>query len=496
MEWWLDRMPHGEAAPRARPPSSYQRQQPRRSPAAEAAPDPETTDRVMLLRPRKSRIYFLRKFFDYPIQLSADTVRKLGLVRMARIGLSYLRAMAFPFRPPKNLEEFFINRFGRELYRTFFKSYTEKVWGERARRSAPSGAPSGSRACRSSARCGISLRKLFRRGARRRPERHRDLADRAVPLSEARAGADVGDGGRRGRGPRRQDRPSPARRSRSTSKGTASRRSTPSIPAPAPSRPTAATTSSRPCPSATWWPRWLPPCPPTCARSAEGLVYRDFITVGLLLSELKVRDDAAGPSGSSATTGSTSRSPTSGSGDCRSSTTGARTWWPTARRSGSGWNTSATRRTTCGRWPTQDLIALAAEELARIGIIEPLGRAGRHGDPHAEDLSGLLRHLRPLRRDSRSTSTGFANLFLVGRNGMHRYNNQDHSMLTAMVAVDNILAGRTRQGEHLGREHRAGLPRGEAGDVSVSQSPRTGSGGSWSRSGGRDSDRAPSAPPL
>src|SRR6266481_7524023 len=86
-------------------------------------------DRVMLLRPRKSRIYFLRKFFDYPIQLSKDTLVKLGLVRTFKIGISYMRRAAFPIRNVKNLEQFFINRFGSELYKTFFKSYTEKVWG-------------------------------------------------------------------------------------------------------------------------------------------------------------------------------------------------------------------------------------------------------------------------------------------------------------------------------------------------------------------------------
>ena len=109
---------------------SYQRKS-RDVAAAGQGPDPEKCDQVMLLRPRKSRIYFLRRFFDYPITLSLDTIKKLGLLRMMKIGFSYLRAVLFPFRPEKNLEEFFINRFGRELYRTFFKSYTEKVWGER-----------------------------------------------------------------------------------------------------------------------------------------------------------------------------------------------------------------------------------------------------------------------------------------------------------------------------------------------------------------------------
>src|SRR5208283_2743418 len=64
----------------------------RRGVTAGQGPDPEKCDQVMLLRSRKSRIYFLRKFFDYPITLSLDTIRKLGLPRMVKIGLSYLRA--------------------------------------------------------------------------------------------------------------------------------------------------------------------------------------------------------------------------------------------------------------------------------------------------------------------------------------------------------------------------------------------------------------------
>ncbi len=91
--------------------------------------DPDSTDLVMLVRSRKSRIYFLRRFFDYPIRLTLDTLSKLGLPRTVRIGFSYLRSMLAPIRPERSLEDFFINRFGRELYKTFFRDYTEKVWG-------------------------------------------------------------------------------------------------------------------------------------------------------------------------------------------------------------------------------------------------------------------------------------------------------------------------------------------------------------------------------
>jgi protoporphyrinogen oxidase len=93
------------------------------------APDPEQTDRVMLVRRRLSRILFLRKFFDYPITLSVKTLTNLGLQRVVRILASYLRIRLAPIRPERTLEDFFINRFGRELYATFFRDYTEKVWG-------------------------------------------------------------------------------------------------------------------------------------------------------------------------------------------------------------------------------------------------------------------------------------------------------------------------------------------------------------------------------
>jgi len=93
------------------------------------APNPEKTDRVMLKRPRLSRIYYLKTFFNYPVSLNMDTIKGLGLWRMFKIGCSYMYALAFPIKNEKSLEDFMINRFGRELYRTFFKDYTEKLWG-------------------------------------------------------------------------------------------------------------------------------------------------------------------------------------------------------------------------------------------------------------------------------------------------------------------------------------------------------------------------------
>lgn len=89
----------------------------------------ENADNVMLIRQRLSRIYFLEKFFNYPLRLTFQTLKNLGIVRLFKIGVTYFIAKIAPRKPEITLEDFYINRFGKELYITFFKDYTEKVWG-------------------------------------------------------------------------------------------------------------------------------------------------------------------------------------------------------------------------------------------------------------------------------------------------------------------------------------------------------------------------------
>src|SRR6202453_2195370 len=127
MRWWLDMMPV-EAGASQEGQLTYHGMQ-RDLPQPTSGPDAKTEDLVMLVRQRKSRIYFLRRFFDYPISLTAATFRNLGLARTFRCGVSYMRSALLPQREEKSLEDFIINRFGKQLYLTFFKSYTEKVWG-------------------------------------------------------------------------------------------------------------------------------------------------------------------------------------------------------------------------------------------------------------------------------------------------------------------------------------------------------------------------------
>ena len=91
--------------------------------------DERNLDNVMLVRPRLSRIYYLRKFFDYPVSLNFNTIKGLGFWHMTKIAFSYFKAKLCPIKPEKTAEDFLINTFGSVLYETFFKNYTEKLWG-------------------------------------------------------------------------------------------------------------------------------------------------------------------------------------------------------------------------------------------------------------------------------------------------------------------------------------------------------------------------------
>lgn len=100
----------------------------REKPLVVGGPNPNEEDNVMLIRTRVSRIYYLKKFFDYPISMKMETFTNMGFVRTMKAGFSYLKSM-FVKREEKSLEDFYINRFGKVLYSMFFEKYTEKLWG-------------------------------------------------------------------------------------------------------------------------------------------------------------------------------------------------------------------------------------------------------------------------------------------------------------------------------------------------------------------------------
>ncbi len=122
LDWW------DEIMPKQGSPAMDDRLLGRDVKLTPGGPDPDQVDRVMLTRNRVSRIYYRKKFFDYPVKMNWNTIKNMGFLTTANAGFSYI-ASAVHKLPEDSLENFYINRFGRKLYSMFFESYTEKLWG-------------------------------------------------------------------------------------------------------------------------------------------------------------------------------------------------------------------------------------------------------------------------------------------------------------------------------------------------------------------------------
>ena len=138
MDWWKDLMPiQGKDA-------FDDKRLGRKKPLSADGPDPEKEDVVMLVRDRVSRIYYRKHFFDYPVTMSASTIKNMGFFTTMAAGFSYLKACMFK-KKETSLENFYINRFGKKLYSMFFEGYTEKLWGRHPREISAESSSSGTR---------------------------------------------------------------------------------------------------------------------------------------------------------------------------------------------------------------------------------------------------------------------------------------------------------------------------------------------------------------
>ncbi len=129
-EWWNHMLPMQGA------PSWDDIALERKIPLADKGPNPEKEDRVMLHRNRVSRIFFKQKFFDYPISFKFETFKNMGFITTIQVGFSYLATLVHK-RKENSLEDFYINRFGKKLYSMFFENYTENLWGRNPGEIAP-----------------------------------------------------------------------------------------------------------------------------------------------------------------------------------------------------------------------------------------------------------------------------------------------------------------------------------------------------------------------
>src|SRR5271165_1521451 len=433
MDWWTDLLPIAPTNGSGEQTIQYQNRQ-RSITATEGAAN---SDLVMLVRPRKSRIYFLRGFFDYPLALNGKTLGQLGLWRTFKIGLSYVRARIFPRRQERTLEDFLINRFGRELYSTFFKSYTEKVWGVPCDHiSAEWGAQ---RIKGLSLRTAIShfLRQTFGRSGRG------DIAQKGTDTSliekflypkygpgqlwEYVAALVTEKGGEVRRG-WRADKLHVEGKSIISVEAVRANGERETIPADYvfSTMPVRDLVHSMDVP------------PPAEIREiAEGLVYRDFITVGLLVDKLAVTE----PDGSLLKdTWIYIQEPDVLVGRLQIFNNWSPYMVADASKVWIGLEYFCYESDRLWTMPDAEIASFAIAEVEKIGIL----RASDVVDSHVVRVPKTYpAYFGTYDRfdDVVKYMERFENLFLVGRNGMHKYNNQDHSMLTAMTAVDNILAG-------------------------------------------------------
>jgi len=405
-------------------------------------------DEDFLLRPRMSRIFYKGKYYDYPLK-ATNALRNLGLLEAMLCGFSYLWARIRPPKDQANYEGWLVARFGWRLYRTFFKTYTEKVWGvpvsempadwaaQRVKNLDLGKAVLNALRPRSNQTEITSLIEEFqypKYGPGMMWERCRDLVVEGggrVLMETAVTGVHVVDGAARSVTVRHRDG--------STDELAASQ-----------------VISSMPMHDLV---AALGPAPPEeVARAGRDLHYRDFLTVALVVPEADGFPDNW--IYIHATDVKVGRIQNFGS------------WSPFMVKEG---------RTCLGLeyfvfegdelWSSTDeeLIARGTRELATLGLVRPeaveagyvvrVPKAYPYYDfEYRGNVETICKYL----------DTSAPNVHPVGRNGMHKYNNQDHSMYTAMLTVENILGARhdiwaVNVEEEYHEAHADGAPTGGAG---------------------------------
>jgi protoporphyrinogen oxidase len=441
MNWWMDVMPP-EAADGAPQRISYQNQH-RPLNAQSEAPDATKTDRVMLIRPRKSRIYFLRRFFDYPIKLTVDTLTKLGAMRTMKIGISYMLSMAHQIKPEQNLEQFLINRFGKELYLTFFKSYTEKVWGVACDQIS---AEWGAQRIK-----GLSIKTAILHFFKRKNSGASNKSDISQKKTETSL-IEKFMYPKYGPGQLWEYVAETVQKQGGTVlKGWVVDRIFSDGPKITAVEALHQVTGERRTFECDYFFSTMPvkeliqsmrtEVPANVREVSGGLIYRDFITVGLLLNRLLINEDS--PTGATLLKDNWIyiQEPDVLVGRMQIFNNWSPYMVADPRTVWIGLEYFCYDTDDLWKKSEADMIALAVEEMQKIGILskaDVLDATVIHVPKTYPAYFGIYDRF----NEVREYVDGFENLFLVGRNGMHKYNNQDHSMLTAMTAVDNIIEGR------------------------------------------------------
>jgi len=367
--------------------------------------------------PRLSRIHYRGKYFHYPLR-ARNVLSSLGVFESARCVLSYLWAQLFPSKVEENFEQWVSNRFGKRLYRIFFKTYTEKVWGIpcteiraewAAQRIQNLSLAQAILNAASVQRRSTAIKSLIdefrypRLGPGQMWERTRDrLAEKGtvvlhrhlVTAIEVRAGRVVAVRAKTPQGEARIEADH--------------------------------VISSMPV-------RELvraidPPVPASVRGSGEGLRYRDFLVVALILEGDNLFPD----------NWIYIHTPGVQVGRVQNFNNWSRAMVPVPGRTCLGFEYFCFEGDGLWTSPDSKLIELAKKELGILGLADPElvvdGSVVRMEKAYPIYDGAYRAHLDLVREHV----DAIGNLHLVGRNGLHKYNNQDHSMLTAMMAVENM----------------------------------------------------------
>ena len=403
-------------------------------------PDPEKEDRVMLNRNRVSRILFNSKFFDYPISLKPETFMNMGLLTTIQVGFSYMFSVVHK-RPERSLEDFYINRFGKKLYSMFFEHYTENLWGRHPRDIDPSW---GAQRVKGLSIIAI-IKDIFSKMLPGKNNRHVEtslIESFSYPklgpgeLWDVTAKEIESMGGHIIREARalevRTDTDEKAVRSVTYEKDGEKK----TIDADY-------LVSSMPIKDLV---AGMNDVPRGIAEVAADLPYRDYITLGMLVPKINLKNETRIRTVSDIVPDNWvyvhERSVKLGRFQIYNN------WSPYLVKDLKntvwlGLEYFANEGDKLWSLTDEQFTRFAISEVVKMGIIDS---ADQVLDSHVERVKKAY----PAYFDSYdridevvSYLNGFTNLFCVGRNGQHRYNNIDHSMMTSFLTVDNILAGKT-----------------------------------------------------
>jgi protoporphyrinogen oxidase len=437
MNWWqnilpvaADELADGEAVS-----LGYQGQ---RADFSANRPSPAQGMQTMIVRSRLSRIYYRRRFFDYPLKLSWNTLKNLGPAYVAAIGASYAAARVWPRRPEQTLEDFFYNRFGNQLYRTFFKDYTEKVWGVPCSEISAEWGAQRIKGLSITRALAHALRAPFRSGTDTRQKGtetsliERFLYPRLGPgqMWEEVARRVNAAGGEVRMEHRivalhRDGRRVIAADVRDAKTGNVSRVECDYFISTMPVKDLCAL---------------LQPSEPEVVRIAGALPYRDFMTAGVLVSRMRPTGSGTAANHMPPDNWIYIQEPDVKLGRLQV----FNNWSPHLVADPStiwlGLEYFCAEGDALWSTPDASFLDLATRELEKIGLIDradvldgTVVRVPKAYPAYFGEYRGIGR--------VRAFLDEWQNVFPVGRNGMHRYNNQDHSMLAARAAVDCILGG-------------------------------------------------------